>query len=404
MEVCVGRKAIFDRRRDLVGYEVLFGSSDQEVQGDSITTTLQGLGSAVATIGIEKLLNGRVGYFQFDRSLLVSEWATFLPPDQAVLELVNLGNVDQEVIDACRSLRNLGYSLALDWQKTHACDHLINEVNILCINLKEHSEAEQQKLIAQHSSKGKKIVARNVNEPADFTWAAKANYDLFQGNFFARPNVIRTSAIPSSQLTNLKLFRESRKPDLNFLAIETLLRQDVASSYALLRYINSAAFFWKARIDSVRQALVLLGENELRKWLYIATLPMLAPKKPKELINHALLRARFCELVGNAAGIYSEGADPFLLGMLSLLDAILDCPMESVLSDLSLAKDLEDALLERPTNSASARLLHLVKSYEGGFWQAVNQEARTFEVTVDQLNRLYFSAIDWAHEVTSHQN
>ena len=171
------------------------------------------------------------------------------------------------------------------------------------------------------------MVAEKVETEPEFRRARQLGYDYFQGYFFARPTVLQAARIPASQISGLRLVKQIQREELDFRAIEELVRHDVSFSHSLLKYLNSAAFHWADRVESVRHGLLLLGSDEIRKWAWMAGLSSLGRNRPPVLMAQVLMRGRFCEAIARAAKLPVGDSDPFLLGMFSLLDAILQRPL-----------------------------------------------------------------------------
>ena len=205
----------------------------------------------------------------------------------------------------------------------------------------------------------------------EFEWARAAGYDYFQGYFFARPTVIQSQQVPAAKLHCLRLLSELQKPDLDFKRLEALIRVDVALTYKLLRYVNSALFGRHDEIQSIERALMIVGSDDIRRWVALATLSMLATDKPGELAKLSIVRARFCERLTQLAGIAQQN-EAFLMGMFSLLDALLDRPLDEALSSVSVGTDVMKALLgTAPNEDVLSKIHRLTRCYEQGDWDEV---------------------------------
>jgi EAL and modified HD-GYP domain-containing signal transduction protein len=197
----------------------------------------------------------------------------------------------------------------------------------------------------------------------------------------------------------LRLIRQAQQPELDFNAIEQIVRHDVAFSYSLLRHLNSAAYCWASPIESVHQALRLLGEDKIRQWSWMAVLPGLGQPKNPALMSLALFRGRFCELIGTASGRCTGGADPFLLGIASLLDAILERPLNEVLADLNISPRLQHALIGPASDDPFHQIISTVRFYERGDWDLAPSEVLGLDAR--KLNELCLSALSWTDSQTA---
>lgn len=403
MDVFVARQAIFDRNLNVYGYELLFRSCRSEAfdGADGTLASAQVITNSFCSIGVEKLLAGKRAFINFPRDLLIGEFASVLPSQTVVIEILESVEPDPEVIAACRSLKGRGYLLALDDFIPRECyDPLAALADIIKVDFRTTPEAERRALIRRYGQDGIRMLAEKVESLEESARARDLGYAYFQGYFFARPVIVAGRQIPSLKLNCLRILQEIHRPELEYGQMENLIRRDVSLSYKLLRYINSAAFAWHSRIESIRQALVLLGEQEIRKWVSLVALPDLALDKPSELVVSAILRARFCELLAPWAGLPDRKADLFLMGMFSLLDAMMDRPLAELLAELHLAGEVRDVLLGKaaPDNRLAA-IYALVRAYEGAEWDRLAATAARLNVPKEIIPELYLDAVHWSDRI-----
>ena len=333
----VARQAIFDRDGKVYGYELLF-RRDKESKGfdgtEAAAATMHVLSNTVMSIGADKLLGGKKAFINFDRALLASNMHRTLGRELLMIEILETVEPTEELVDLCRSIRCEGYTLALDDFTGGAhFDALANVVDVIKVDIHLVSREQQLEIIGRYKPKGIIILAEKVETQEEYNWARSAGYGLFQGYFFARPVLVRSKQIPTNQASRLRLLREGQRAELSFERIEKLIGSDVSLTYRLLRYVNSAAFHRREETKSLRSALMALGETALRRWITIATLPALAATKPSELVTLSLVRARFCERLAELiCETLPERA--FLIGIFSLLEALIDEPLETALAKM----------------------------------------------------------------------
>lgn len=242
------------------------------------------------------------------------------------------------------------------------------------------------------------MVAEKVETHEEFEWARNAGYDYFQGYFFARPAVLRAHQIPASKMNCLRLLREMQSADLDFDRLTGIITQDVSFSYKLLRYVNSALFAQYGETRSINHALVRLGEQSIRHWVALAALPVLAKDKPGELITHSLVRARFCERLSQQARLTEHGQG-FLMGLFSLLDALIDVPLDEALRQTGVEPIISGALLATaPEDDPLRRIFELVRQYEAGDWKAVSASAARLATKVSLVGEAYSESTLWAQQ------
>lgn len=227
--------------------------------------------------------------------------------------------------------------------------------------------------------------------------AMQLGYSFFQGNVFSHPEMISRKEIPPQKTTYLRLMGEVNKEGVGLEELERALRQDLALSLKLLRYINSALFSLNRKVDSIRQAIAMVGTDPIRKWVSLLAVTALAEDRPQELVVMSLVRGRFCEELGRRRAKPEKGSDPFLVGLLSLIDAILGRPKEELLADLPLSADLKAALLRG--SGDSGRLLQLAIAYEQAHWDEIPLCADGLGVDISRLPGSYREAVAWADEI-----
>jgi c-di-GMP-related signal transduction protein len=403
MDVLVARQAIFDRDRRVHGYELLFRSESGQNEFDGTEAGLATkvvLANSLLVIGLENLVGGKKAFVNFGRGPLLQGWHSALPPGSTIIELLENVEGDDEVIEACRKLREQGYQLALDdFVFRPGCERLLAVADVVKIEIESMPRPEQKVLLRSCRARGLQTLAEKVETHEEFEWAREAGYDYFQGYFFARPVIVRGRQIPAAKLQCLRLLQEAQCPELDFDRLETLILEDVSLSYQLLRYVNSPLFGLTNTIRSIRQALLFFGESELRKWIALATLARAAEDKPGELILHSLVRARFCESLAHTT---EQGLEQpaFLMGLFSLLDALIDRPIEEALATMNLAPEIAAVLKgQAAQGDALGEMYELTRAYEVADWARVEELAGQLSIPTGNLGEVYCAAAGWARAV-----
>jgi len=404
VDVFVARQPIFDRNRKVWAYELLYRSSATQTQFDGTeasSATRQVISNSMLTIGLDELLHGRHACINFGREMLFQDWHTTLPKECTIIELTEDIEADTEVVAAVRAMRDAGYRIALDdFQAGPRMDPLIEFASLIKVEM-HTPKAQQEIMLREFHARGIRMLSEKVETDADYQWALRAGYDYFQGHFFARPVVMQGRQIPAAKLHCLRLIQEAHRPELDFTRLTTLISQDVSFSYKLMRYANSARFGRGNKIHSIRRALVVLGEYGIRKWIAITALPAIAEDKPAELITQSLVRGRFCELLGQASGQGVED-QAFLIGLFSLLDALLDRPLEDALEQLGLAPPLDSVLRGKaPEDNVLSTIYSLVRKYEAADWDEVARLAGNLGTPPELVGAAYREALPWADETAS---
>jgi EAL and modified HD-GYP domain-containing signal transduction protein len=300
----------------------------------------------------------------------------------------------------CQSIHDQGYSIALDdFVSQPQFEPLTRFAKLIKVDLQATAKDEQNRLLRIYRPRGIMMLAEKVETQEEFEWARSAGYDLFQGYFFARPVIMCGRQIPAVQAICLRLLRETQRKDLDFQRLETLIRGDVSLTFKLLRFENSALFGRSNRTSSIGRALVVLGEDGIRLWAALATLPMLATNKPGELVTLSIVRARFCERLAQLGGPV-EHSDAFMMGMFSLLDALIDCPLDEALREVELGPGVTQALLgTAPDQDLLTKIYRLTRQYEVGDWDEVEGLARDCGVPAAAVGAAYVESTVWAERL-----
>jgi len=392
----IARQPILSCRRDVFAYELLFrsgignsfGGADLEHASASMFVTS-------FMIGLQKLTGGQRAFVNCPRDFLLRDYISLFPRELVVVELLENIAPDAEVVAACRRLKEGGYLLALDdFVDTLDWAPLIEIADFIKVDFRLTNQDEQRALAARYRGKSIRMLAEKVETPEEFAEALGMGYSLFQGYFFCRPEMLQRRAIPASKLAYLDVLRAATAAELDIAALALKIKQEPSLTYKLLRYLNSAGFGLRAEIYSIPHALSLLGERELRKWIAVVAVGVMADGKPDELMTVPLVRGRFCELLAPAVGMAAHANDLFLLGLLSVMDAILDQPLAAILSELSVRDDIKAALLAR--SGLYSDMLELAIAHERADWAAVSGLAARLGVKEDQIPGIYLSAVDWA--------
>ncbi len=396
VDALVARQAIFDRKRQLYAYELLYRSHLSHTEFDGTEATLateRVISNALLSIGLEKLLCGKKAFLNFDHRLLKDGMHLTLPRETVVVEILESVDPTPDLIALCQSIHAQGYSIALDdFVSLPGMEPLTNIAELIKVDFRTTTKAEQERLLRTYQPRGILMLAEKVETHAEFEWALEAGYDLFQGYFFARPVLVSERQIPPVQAVCLRLLRETQRNDCDFQHLEILIRSDVSLAFKLLRYVNSALFGRRKNTSSIGQALVILGEDGIRRWAALATLPILAAGKPDELVTLSIVRARFCERLAQIGGKVYE-SDAFIMGMFSLLDALIDCPLEQALHSIDLDVSIGNALLgTAPEKDVLASIYQLAQHYEQGDWDRVDALAAASGVTAPAAGAAYVEA------------
>ncbi len=393
----VSRQPIFTRDRRVYGYELLFRSGLDSFAGleDGDAATRQMMADSYGLLGIDALVHGKKAFIRVPNELLLDDWVTLLRPDEFVIEISGALEPNEDVVGACQRLRDAGYTLALDAVSYEQRDHpLARLVQMFKVDALTTAGPERSALVEHFRPLGIDLLAGKVETHGAFNEAHRAGFQYFQGYFFCGPVMLGEKRPRPIHVHCLELLRELHRPATDLWRIEELVKRDVSITYRLLRYINSAYFGLRQRVHSVRHALNLLGETESRRWLSLIAVASVAEEKPLELMLQATARARLCELLAAPAGLGERAEELFLVGLFSLLDAILDQPLAEILERVALGLEIERALLGDANPLRD--VLDLAVAYERAEWGRLSELSQRLSVGEFVLPPLYRDALDWS--------
>ena len=395
----VARQPILTSDEKIFGYELLFrnGVDDYFLGSDREAASRSTLSTSML-IGLDVLCDRRRAFINCAREVLLKEYVTLLPSAQVVVEILETVPADDLVIAACRRLKEAGYLIALDdFGLSDSREPLVELADIIKIDVRQMPLAEAAKLIAYHGPRRHRFLAEKVETREEFLQAKKAGFVYFQGFFFQRPEILTAHEIPENRANYLRMWQASARDHLDVREIEDLIKGEAALCYRLLRYLNSPAFGFGTEIHSVRHALTLLGEREVRRWIRLVATLGAGQDKPSELVLSALVRGRFCELLSSK--IPHHQGDLFLFGLLSLMDAILQMPMDQVWKTSPWTAKRGPILQGR--SSPLSPFYQLMLAQEAGDWERVSKLAPPMQLTEIAVAEAYWDAVGWAQQVTS---
>ena len=400
MEHFVARQPILGRKQLVYAYELLFRSGlnnfFDSTDGDEASTRV--IANSFLLFGIENLTGGGRAFINFTREILVQGFAEVLPARWVVVEILENVEPDEQVINACRRLKDKGFLLALDdFVYEPKFKPLVEMADIIKVDFLISQGEERAQLAELCHKHGIKPLAEKVETIEDFQEALDLGYEYFQGYFFSKPVVVARKDVPGFKLHYLRILSAVNKPEMDFNEVTSLIESSVSISYKILKLINSAAFGLKQKVSSIQQALTLLGHDEIRKWSSLLTLSGMAEDKPPEMVVISLVRAKFCELMAPLLRKVDQRHDLFLMGLFSMIDAVVGRPMKEVLEEIPLADDVKNALLLN--KGPLRRVLDLAVAHEKADWAEVSALAANLRVTESELPELHIQALQWPKEI-----
>jgi EAL and modified HD-GYP domain-containing signal transduction protein len=389
----VARQPILDMQNRVHGYELLFRAGPTSVQfsGDSDGATRSVLDHTVL-FGLERLTGGMPAFVNCTQEALLNRLVMVLPPDKTVLELLETLEPTTALIEACAEFKALGFRLALDdFAWSEAWQPLLELADYIKVDLSQTTPKERTELVARVRGQSKQLVMERVETQADLELAKKEGFTLFQGYFFCRPVLMENRTIPANKLAHIEMLRAIAEMPMDVKRISNLVKLDASLTYRLLRMVNSPVYATRKEVTSIHGALVMIGDEMFRRVALLAIASKLG-NPPSELLRMAFLRGRFCEMAAAMTGL--DPTEQYLLGVLSLLPAMLRVPMESVAKTLPLRGAVREALLGH--SNAERTVLDWLGCYEMGLWERCDQLAKSCGPEAGRLPQLYSEALLWA--------
>lgn len=390
----LARQPIFNRKMQVVAYELLCRSCDVNAVSftDGDMASSQVLLHTFTELSIQSVVGKHQAFINFTRTLLLTP-----PPfdrQQLVVEVLEGQDVDAQMLHSLKSLREQGYTIALDdfvlSEETRA---LIPYADIIKLDVLQLSAEQLTQHIAYLKPFGITLLAEKVETYEMLEFCKEAGFDLFQGYFLARPKIIKGRKITENKQAVLELLSILHNPDVALDKVERLIARDPMLSYKLLRLVNSAAFALPRTIESLRQAITLLGLNIIKNWVNLLAMANLGDK-PAELSIAALTRARMCEVIAATMNGKKSQDTFFTVGLLSTLDAFMDVPLEVLLRNISLSDQLNAALLQHLGDEG--KVLKVVEHYERAEWDKIDWAyLQSRNINPELLSHIYLGALAW---------
>ena len=397
-DIYVGRQPIYNTSLGVYGYELLFRTGTQNVaamdglsaEGATSTTIL----NSFLEIGLDRLVGERQAFINLGEQMLLDENALPISPKQVVLEVLEDVPVTFQLLKALQRLSKQGFAIALDdYIYNPAHKPLVAVADFIKLDIKMLSEKDLARHVKILQKSKTRLLAEKVETMDEFEFCQDLGFDFFQGYFLSRPRIIQSSSLPASRMAVLNLLAVLQKPDTETSEIEAAISFDVAMSYKILKIINSALFNFRHEIESIKQAIVILGRQQLRSWASMMALSKMEDR-PSEMIQLAMTRAKMCELLADRAGIRPSDSF-FTVGLFSALDILMERKIADLIDPLPLSQDVVAALLRREGSMGEA--LNCVLAYE-----VSNFDRASFRgLAADQLLQLQLEAIEWSQQVVS---
>ena len=356
------------------------------------------MNNALNVLGLGSVTNGRKAFVNITRQLLVDNQYSVLPPGQTVIELLESIAPDAAVIRACMKAKDDGYLIALDdFVLRPGYEALVELADFIKVDFLDLKTKQRAALVELVDGQGAALLAEKVESQSDFAEAVSLGYSLFQGYFFCKPEIISGKELPPVKRQYIRFLQESMKPNPSYAQLEQIIKEEPSLLVKLLRYLNSAMFGLRAKVESIKQALAMLGDRQIRQWASLVALTSLGDDKPAATLSLCLIRAKFCEELCPHVNLTGRDLDLFFLGLLSGIDGLVDRPLGEMLADMPVATDVKAALMGSSTTFGT--IYGLVLACERGKQSVIKLMADKINLSDALVMQLYCNAIVWADKV-----
>jgi EAL and modified HD-GYP domain-containing signal transduction protein len=390
--VLLSRQPIYHADMTVLGYELLFRNGGGEVAAvkDGAHATATVIVNGLMEIGLDEMVGRNLAFINFERKLLLDNYCESLPHNRVVIEILEDIEPDAQVLKRLEQLRVKGYQIALDdFVCTDAYAPLLQFANFVKLDLLATDWTTIDRALGTIGKYPVQLIAEKVETREQVEMAKEKGFSYFQGYFFCRPQNVSGKQLPVTRLSTIRLLTQLNKPDIKIEELERTISQDVALSYKLLRYINSAMCSLDRHVESIRHATVLVGLERMRTWANLIVFSRFEDT-PHEVLVTGALRARMCELIATSLRLpYPERY--FLVGLFSVLDAILGRPMAEVVPALALTDELNGALLHH--QGELGNVLHCVQAYERREWSDVKAGVA---LDSELIEKAYLESLVWS--------
>lgn len=402
MNLFIARQPIFDRNDVVYGYELLYREESKnaydESDGDMASSSVMITG--FVSMGLEKLTGNKKAFVNFTEHLIKEGVATIFPKEFLVVEVLETIEPTKEVIEACKKLKNAGYTIALDdFVYKPGFEKLVELADIIKVDFLLSSEEERSELFRRFGKGKTKFLAEKVETLEAYKKAYNQGYSYFQGYYFSKPTTVTANIIPPNKMNYLQLISEINSEEINFDNLGNIIERDVAFSYEMLKLANSAMYYPVSRIKSIRQAITFLGEEGLKKWVYISVLRKIGNFKDNELVDISMIRSKVLEQICDILRLNRRKSEFMTLGMISMLDVLLGIPIDVILEQVAVSDEIRASLFNENNQDIMSKCFKLILAYEKGNWVEVTRISKEVGIKTAYIAEMYYQSVLWIQKL-----
>ncbi|WED21761.1 HDOD domain-containing protein [Vibrio sp. JC009] len=403
MYTYVARQPIFNKSKQTIGYELLFRDGEHNAFPTSVgenRATYRLVSESFLSVGRNPAFQTSRCFINFPYDSIIQGLPKTLPKEQVVIEILETCEPTKELLEAVRDLNRAGYVVALDdFNHDYKWDEFLPYVHILKLDIMRMGIDDACDYVIEQRERGVNVsfLAERVETQDEFDAAKEAGFRFFQGFFFSKPEMLKQKYVSPDQVLALELIKEVIKPEVNYTKVESILEKDVSLSYKLLRFVNSASPRIDEPITSFKQALVYLGQDKLKIFVSLAVASFISAEKPLELYSLSMQRAQFCQLMSRHDKFREHRQNAFIIGLFSMLDALLDSTLDELVADLPLPESAKEALIWRA--GAYGSLLKMQECYERADWLGLESECKALGLELTDVSTELSQAQKWSQDM-----
>lgn len=402
MDVFLARQPIHDDSDEIYGYEILYRDSSKNCYPsiDGNEATKSALTRCFIDFGIDEITDNKKAFVNFTSDLLKKEIATIFPKDYLVIEILEDVIIDDEIAACCKKLKQLGYSIAIDdFIYQNGYEKIFDIIDIIKVDFKESSKEERREFIKKYKRKNLEFLAEKVEDYDEYCEAKDLGYKYFQGYYFSKPEISSKKKIMPFKGNYIKLMNLINSENPKFSSIAHVIEHDVAFSYEILQLVNSAYFQRRNQITSIRYAIVTLGINELKKWIYLVFVRDFCQCKYEEVLIQCMLRGKFMEGIALKANKHEIRLEMMTVGLFSMIDVLTNKNLYDILKEINFSDSIRMILTRQQTEGFIAESFDIVLKYEKGYFVEVEESIDKIGISISDLNEAYIDALKWIKKV-----
>lgn len=400
MEYFLARQAIYNNSKEVVAYELLYRNSINNIFDSSIgdSEATYEIMKNIMFVGFEVLTNNKKALINCSEEVLMSDIITILPKERIIIEILETVEPSDDVIKRISYLKKRGYIFAIDdVVDFKSIERFLEVISYVKVDFVLTNTKSRKELIDKIKKYKITLLAEKIELEEEYEEAILLGFNLFQGFYFSKPRIIKGKDIAIRSNILLILTQELSKSDFDINTVENIMKSDVALMYKFMKFINSAKFGFKHQISDIKQAVSLVGQRQLKKWLLLVSFVELGKKISSEYTNTVIIRARFCELIMEVKH-KDKKSEAFIVGVFSEIASIINGDINDVIGDLPIKIEIKDALIGK--ENLLYKILNLALAYEKMDVKKINILCHELDIDNESLGKLYLESIKWTQDIT----